>query len=119
MCGWFTRSIRKDGLRVLAASLMVAATTLSLADPVIDKLQDCGASSPQEARSLGDLLLDQGAYQHAGRCYEAAGDYDLANRAYLKAVEPTSKAAARELGRQRDQTKALYRNLQQAFRTDR
>ena len=82
MNGWFASSIWETGPRALAASLMLAATTPALADPALEKLRDCGVSSPQQARSFGDLLSGQGAYQHAGKCYEAAGHYDLA-------IEPT------------------------------
>ena len=117
MRGWFVRSIWEAGARALVASLMLGGPTLGLADPVHEKLQNCGASSTSHARSLGDLLLNQGAYQQAGKCYEAAGDYDLANKAYIKAVGPQSKATAGDLEKQVDQAKALLRKVQQGFHT--
>ena len=119
MIGRFSRSFWEAHTRALASLLMLAATAPSLADGTLEKLPDCGASSPQEARSLGDLLIKQTAYQRAAACYEAAGDYDLANGAYLKAVGPESKRTAHDLEQQRDQTKALIHNIQLSFRAHR
>ena len=49
--------------------------------------------------------------------YQAAGQYALANRAFVKALEPQSELTARQLSEQRDQAKMLLRKVQLAFRS--
>jgi len=66
---------------------------------------------------MAQELFEQGAYRRAGECYQAAGEYDLANRAFVKAVEPEGAATARQLSDQRDQAKTMLRKVQQAFRS--
>jgi hypothetical protein len=96
---------------------LVAFAPLVLADSALEGEQQCPAATAEQARSLADELLDQGVYLRAGECYQAAGDYGLANRAFLNAVEPESKTTARQLSDQRDQAKTLLRQVQQAFRS--
>jgi hypothetical protein len=109
-------------LRVLALSLLLigalTGSPLAIADPAAEVHQHCGVSDRAQARWLGDALFEQGAYQRAGECYQAAGEYALADRAFLKAVGPQSAVTARELTGQRDQAKGLLRQVKQAFRVD-
>ena len=51
------------------------------------------------------------------RRIRAAGEFALANRAFLDAVEPQSKATVHELSDQRDQAKTLLHQVQSAFRS--
>ena len=105
-----------QALRSLGLSLLVLAfAPLALADPAPEEHCPVSVSSPEQARVLGDDLFEQGAYQRAGECYEAAGDHALANKAFLKAVGPRSEATKRQLSAQGDQAKALFRQVQQAF----
>jgi hypothetical protein len=104
-------------LRSLGLGLvLLAAGSLALADPAPAE-EHCPASvsSPEQAHWLADALFEQGAYQRAGLCYEAAGDHALANKAFLKAVGPASSATTDKLSEQRDQAKALFHQLQHAF----
>jgi hypothetical protein len=103
---------RKGKLLALA---FLAANRLALADPSPAAVRACDVGSPQEAKALADRLYEKGEYQHAGECYEAAGDPSHAQLAFLKAVGPNSKAAAQGLGEQRDAAKALIAQVQQAF----
>jgi len=96
---------------------LVAFAPLALADSALEDEQQCAAATTEQARWLADELLDQGGDQRAGECYQAAGEYGLANRAFLNAVEPESKTTARELSDQRDQAMSLLRQVQQAFRS--
>ena len=99
--------------RLRLSLLLLTAIPLAIADPA-----RCpeSVSSPEQARHLADVLFDQGAYQHAGECYEAAGDHAQANKAFLKAVGPQSAVAARAASEQRDQAKALLRQVKRALR---
>jgi hypothetical protein len=95
--------------------LLLMIAPLALADPALEEHCPVPVSTPEQARWLADTLFEQGAYQRAGECYEAAGDHALANKAYLKAVGAQSSATTRQLSEQRDQAKALFRQVQQAF----
>ena len=53
----------------------------------------------------------------AGECYQAAGEFALANSAFLDAVETQSKTTAHALSDQRDQAKTLLHQLQSTFRS--
>ena len=110
--------IHRPVAAVLAAvaSLSFAATPLALADPPIDAQAHCGVTNSNEAGWVAERLFEQGAYEHAGHCYEAAGDFRHANVAFVKAVEAESNATGRRLSAQRDQAKALLRQVQQSFR---
>jgi hypothetical protein len=104
--------------RILGLSLLfVAIAPLAVAEPALEEHCPVSASSPEQARWLADVLFQQGAYQRAGQCYETAGDHALANKAFLKAVGSQSSATTRQLTEQRDQAKALVRQMQQAFNT--
>lgn len=107
---------RTAQFRVLAFGLLLLATSpLTLADPALEQHCPVSVSAPEQARWLADALFEQGAYQHAGECYEAAGDHALANKAFLKAVSAQSSATTHQLSEQRDQAKALFKQVQQAF----
>lgn len=114
----FISSIRPSAgrLRIVGLGLLLIVASLAVADPVPDAQQSCPVSTQQQARALGDELFEQGAYQRAGECYQAAKEYDLANRALLRAVQAESAATARQLSDQRDQARTMLRRVQQAFR---
>ena len=103
-------------LTVSVGSLSAAPSALADPAPAVAVHEPCPAATADQAHWLGDALFEQGAYQRAGACYLAAGDSALANQAFLKAVAPASAATARQLSDQRDQAKALLRQVQQAFR---
>lgn len=64
---------------------------------------------------LAAKLFDEGVYQHAGACYQAAGDMTHANLAYMKAVGPQSEDTAQALKAQRDAAKHLFAQVGHAF----
>ena len=112
-----TRCCRATRRGRLASFALLAAAPVALADPALEEDQRCPAATSEQARSLGDQLRDQGAYQRAGQCYQAAGEFALANKAFLDAVQPQSKATAHELSDKRDQAKTLLHQVENAFRT--
>jgi hypothetical protein len=112
-------SFHTGSLSISALILLSVSAPVAHADPAVEAHQRCGVSTQEQARRLGDSLFDQGAYQRAGECYRAAGEYALADQAFVKAVGPASAATARQLSDQRDQAKALLRKVQQAFRSER
>jgi hypothetical protein len=103
-------------LGVLGLALLLPAAPVAIAEP--EEHPECPASTLEQARTLGDELFEQGAYRRAGNCYQAAREFDLANRAFLKAVEPESAATARQLSDQRDHAKMMWRTVARAFRTE-
>lgn len=98
------------------ALVIICAVTLGIAANLVraEELR-CPASTAQQARALADQLFQAGQYEGAGKCYEVAGEYARANRAFLDAVEPESKATARQLSDQRNTAKKLAHQLQRAF----
>jgi hypothetical protein len=107
----------RASLRSLGLSLaLLVAAPLALADVPLAEHCPVPVSSPEQARWLADALFEQGAYQRAGECYEAAGAHALADKAFLKAAGAQSPATTRQLSEQRDQAKALFNQVQQAFR---
>lgn len=94
----------------------LAAVRVAIADPAIEATRACEAASPQEAAILADRLFAKAEYQHAGSCYEAAGDLVHANLAYLKAVGPQGEDTARVRKAQQEAAKALFARVGQAFR---
>jgi hypothetical protein len=105
-------------LRLIGLGLLLITAPLALADPLPEGHAPCPVTTQEEARRLGDMLFEQAAYQSAGECYQAAGEFALANRAFVKAVEPKSAATARQLSEQRDQAKMMLRKVQLAFRSE-
>jgi len=101
-------------LSISGLSLLLVAAPLAFAEPAIEEHQSCPVSTA-EAHSLADRLYEQGSYQVAGECYLAAGDYDRANRAFVKAVGPVSTATARQLTEQGEQAKTMLHSVQIAF----
>src|SRR5262249_17307479 len=107
--------VRLQTLRVVAVALALTATRLALADAALEERAPCPVSSQDEARGLAEVLFEQGDYQHSGACYQTAGEYALANRAFVKAVDPASAKTAHQLSEQGEQAKALVHKLQRAF----
>lgn len=103
------------GLRAVGLALLLSAGSLAVADPVLEGHEQCPVSTREQARSLGDTFFEQGAYQRAGVCYEAAGEYALANRAFVAAVGPQSAATRQRASAQGEQAKALLHKVRQAF----
>jgi hypothetical protein len=93
----------------------VAAAHVAMGDPAAERA--CEAATAQDASTLADRLFDKGEYQHAGACYEAAGDMAHANLAFLKAVGPESEDTARGLKEQAEAAKALFTQVGRAFRS--
>ena len=118
--GFFQRriSFRAGVLQILVLCLLLAAGSLAVADEVAEEQSACPVSSAEQARTAGDLLSEQGAYQRAATCYQAAREYALADRAFLKALEPASAATARRVSEQSEQTKTMWRSVARAFRAD-
>jgi hypothetical protein len=102
-------------LSLMGISLLLAGVPLALADPAIEEHRGCPVVSIEEAHSLADRLYEQRSYRQAGACYLAAGDYDRANRAFVKAVGPASAITAAQLSDQGAQAKTMLHNLQLAF----
>jgi hypothetical protein len=119
--GLFQRriSFRAACLQILALCLLLAAGSLAIADERAEEHSACPVSSVEQARTVGDLLFEQGAYQRAATCYQTAREYSLADRAFLKALEPASAATAQRVSEQSEQTKTMWRGVARAFRADR
>ncbi len=96
----------------------MVATQVAIADPAPAAPRACEAASTQEASALADRLFEAGEYQHAGVCYQAAGDMVHANLALLKAAGPEGEDTARALKAQRDAAKALFAKVASAFRSN-
>jgi hypothetical protein len=103
---------------VILGVVSLAATGITRADDVPDAARACEAHAPSEARQLADLLYEKGDYQRAGICYDAAGDSLRAQRAYVKAVGPSAEDTARKLRAQSNSAKALFSQVQDAFRSN-
>jgi hypothetical protein len=97
---------------VSSSVMLLSATELAMADSE----WRCPAASRLEARTLGDRFNQQRAFDLAGECYRVAGEYSLANLAFLRAAEPDREVAARTLATNRDEVKAQVRRFQQALR---
>jgi hypothetical protein len=96
----------------------VALAHVAFADPAAETLRVCEAASPHEAAVLADKLFERAEYQHAGACYQVAGDMAHANLAYLKASGPQGEDTARALKVQGDAAKALFASVGHAFHKD-
>jgi hypothetical protein len=96
----------------------VALAHVAFADPATETLRVCEAASPHEAAALADKLFARAEYQHAGACYQVAGDMAHANLAYLKASAPQGEDTARALKAQGDAAKALFASVGHAFHKD-
>jgi hypothetical protein len=103
-------------LLLVALCFLLIIAPLAVADPVPEGHAPCLVTTREQARSMADTLFEQGNYQSAGMCYQAAEEYALANRAFMKALEPQKELTARQLSEQRDQAKQLLHNVQLAFR---
>jgi hypothetical protein len=96
----------------------LAATRLAFADPAPDAAGSCAAANPQEAKVLADRLYENGEYQRAGECYDRAGDPMRAQRAFVRAAGPSAETAARGLKDEGHTAKALFAQVEQAFRSN-
>jgi Lecithin retinol acyltransferase len=103
------------GVKLLALAC-VAAIRVAFADPAVDEPRPCTVVSPQEAETIANLLYEKEEYQHAGECYQAAGNLERANVAFTKAVAPRGAAAARAFADQADTAKTLFEGVRRAFR---
>jgi hypothetical protein len=114
----YRRSWRLRGSLTLVALLGLAVAHYAFADPAADGAGRCVAASPQEAQIRADMFYEEGDYQRAGECYDAAGDPLRAQRAFLRAVRPNTEAAARGARVDTDNAKALFSRVGQAFRSN-
>ena len=110
-----TRRYRSVPLWSLAG---LAAVQIALADPATEPRPPCAVTRIEEARALADKLFEKGEYQHAGACYQVAGDMAHANLAFLKATGPASEESARALKGQADQARALFESVGRAFHSN-
>jgi hypothetical protein len=103
-------------LQVIALAVCLGASSLALADPAAEDDPRCVVSTSQDqARSLGDTLYQQGAYQRAGECYQTAGETERANLAFTKAVGPASALTAQRASDQADKAKAVVQRYKLAL----
>jgi hypothetical protein len=117
--GFVAARLRLAGLGLLIGlGLLLITASVARADPVPETPAPCPVTTHEAARRLADSLFEQGAYRSAGECYQAAGEYDLANRAFVKAVGPQSAVTANQLSEQRDQAKTMLRKVQLAFHSE-
>jgi hypothetical protein len=101
----------------LYAFTSLAATGTVLGDPApAAEPRACASISPGQASTLADNLYQKGDYQHAGECYEAAGDMEHANMAFVKATGPKSVETGQALMSQADSAKALFASVRKAIR---
>ena len=103
-------------LLIIALCCLLIIAPSAFADPVNERHPPCPVTSVEQARSMADDLYQQGDYQSAGVCYQAAAEYALADRAFMRALEPQSEQTARQLAEQREQARMLLRKDQLAFR---
>jgi hypothetical protein len=75
----------------------------------------CDAPTPEAARARADQLMQQSDYQRAGHCYVAAGEYELANRAFVKAVAPAAMASRQRVAQGVEDARTQARRLEGAF----
>jgi len=104
-------------LFIIAFCFLLIVAPSALADPVREDYAACPVTTEAQVRNMADSLFELGDYQSAGVCYQAAGENALANRAFMKALEPRSELTARQLSEQRDQANRLLRKVQLAFRS--
>ena len=100
---------------MLVGVFLLTATRVLFADPEQSRATNCEVTGTQQAESLADTLYEKQQYQHAGECYQAAGDLSRAQQAFLKAVGPNSEAAGHALKDQGDAAKALFAKVQRGF----
>jgi hypothetical protein len=100
---------------MLVGVFLLTATRVLFADPLQGRAANCEVTGTQQAESLANTLYEKQQYQHAGECYQAAGDLSRAQQAFLKAVGPNSEAAGHALKDQGDAAKALFAKVQRGF----
>jgi hypothetical protein len=103
-----------DDLELNAPGATNAATAALAAVAPTAELR-CSAASPERARELADRAWQDGSYQLAGECYLTAGEPNMADRAFVKAVAPQAALTSRKLAENRDEAKAQIRQWKQAL----
>ena len=115
----FAHRIRLGLAYLLVGGLAAVATTqIALADTPPEAPTGCESRGAQEAMALGDQLFERADYQHAGACYQVAGDLERANLAFLRAAGPKSEESAQALRQQGDRARALFTTVARAFHSD-
>jgi hypothetical protein len=110
--------------RVLALMIAVVAVCATAqpafgnsgSDSVSLEQPGCGITSAEVARSLGDLLYEQGEYQRAAECYLSAGEHSLADAAFFKAAVPAGTDTSHRLAENREEIKAQLRKMKEILR---
>jgi len=102
-------------MRIIGLAVLVSASSLALADPALEGGGHCAVSTPAEARSLADVLYQQGAFQRAGECYQIAGESERANLAFVKAVGPASTVTAQRAADQAEKARAMAQRYKKAL----
>jgi hypothetical protein len=112
----FLRGHRLRGIHLWGLAC-IASAQVAIADPAAAAPRTCEVASAPEAAAQGDRLFEKGEYQHAGLCYQAAGDMVHANLAFLKAAAAQSEDTARALKSQRDTAQALFARVGSSLRS--
>lgn len=110
--------------RVLALMIAVVAAFAtaqpafgnSASDFVSLEYPGCGVTNAEEARSLGDLLYEQGEHQRAAECYLSAGEHSLADAAFFKAAVPAGTDTSHRLAENREEKNAQCRKMKETLR---
>jgi hypothetical protein len=110
----YERSANWLAAKPIIVMAFLSASALALADPAPED-PSCPVAVEAEARSLADVLYEQGDFQHAAECYVTAGETERANRAFIKAVGPASEASERRVTGQGQQVKALLQRYKLAL----
>ena len=110
------------GLALLGAASVALADAPSAATPETVVVEgtaqgawNCNETTAERARLLADKASQDGAYQHAGECYLAAGEHALANEAFARASAQTSGDTSRRLAANLSDVKAQARQMKLAF----
>jgi hypothetical protein len=105
------------GLVLLCATGMAMADVQDTVVVVGDEPRalNCREGTPEQARWAADKASHDGAYQHAGECYLAAGQQSLADQAFLKASAQSKGDTSRRLASNLNDVKAQARLMKQAF----
>jgi hypothetical protein len=124
---WFVAHLRHTITLVAAVATGFLMPHMTFADPAQTSgsrssattvpvgQRDCDAASVEQARALADHFYQQGDYQRAGNCYLVAREPSLADRAFLKSTGPAGAEAVRSLAQSRDEAKAQFQKIKEAF----
>ncbi len=75
----------------------------------------CTDVTSQQAHATGDLLYQQGDYQHAAECYLRAGEPARADGAFLKAARPAGADTAHQFAQNGEDAKAQWRKIRDSL----